>query len=268
MDKFFGFINSLVGKKSFRIILGMALLFFLFKDNVKNNMRLLNVEKAKDVLTKVFKNKFKNKIDKLSKSDKSGKKTSVSDVVDEYGGEKTAKEVAVEDESKVVKKQLKPDSEIQKTQENEKKARQITNIFVKLRALEELYMQRNKDKLIDRSRVAKYGDFVYYSMKTVFDVAHEGADYPESHFFLQVAKNDVIGKKLVGKKVGQLVELEYSDFIATLPEQDRKALQENIDNMIKNTNDEYAKKGVKIFNSTKIKYNVRILVFYFGHQLE
>jgi hypothetical protein len=97
-------------------------------------------------------------------------------------------------------------------------------------------------------------------MEVVFDVA--GIDYPRSHFFMRILKSDSIGRKLIGKKVGQVVEYNYSDLVANLSEGDKKTIEESLNKVTTGVVDNgYAAQSVKLFDGTKIRYRISILDF-------
>ncbi|MDR1495037.1 MAG: hypothetical protein LBI29_03315 [Rickettsiales bacterium] len=249
MDKFFRFISTLSGKKYFRVLLALIALSIFVGSYLEYDFKFINRQKLSSILSTL---KERNKGKKIKKD--TGK-PNISDAIDS-----STKIPEEEKPGIVIKKQLRPDPELRKELVPvEKKFKNITNIFLKLKILEDDYAQRRRDGKINRSRIAKEGDFVYYSMETVFDTAT--TDHPQSRFFMKIFKSDKIGKKLIGKKIGQVVEYNYSDLIADLPEKDRKTIEESINSAMVDAKNIYAKYDIKPFNSAKIKYRVSILDF-------
>jgi hypothetical protein len=160
----------------------------------------------------------------------------------------------------VKKKQLGPDFDSQRgITPMEGKIKNVTNILLKLKILEDNYVERRKNNKIDHSRVAREGDRIYYSMEVKLGEGIEASQ--QSHLFMKLSRNDIMGKKLIGKKIGQVVEYGYSELTAGLGEKEKKSLESSMNSIIGNANSEYSKRKTKLFDSTKIRYRISILDF-------
>jgi hypothetical protein len=214
------------------------------------------------------------KVEKIAKK-VIGKKINLNrkaDIIDMIDGEKTTtmERNRLEQTQVPIKKHIVPDAHIEKMGEKQtlkkEKLKNVTNAFLKLKMVEDIYLERLKNKQIDYSRRSRYGDFVYYSTKTSFrDKNYEryanSSGSPENHFYLKLKKGDFISDKLAGKKVGQVVKYGYDDLLASLPENDRKAIVENIKATMNKVNRYYENKDVKLPETKDLLYAVAILDF-------
>jgi hypothetical protein len=261
MENFFIFMSTLTAKRGFRVFMSLLVLGILVGSYLKYNSRFVDRQKLSSTLGTLGE-RIRNRKDRKTEvpPEERGAASSVLEGVPETLREERRPEV-------VVKKQLGPDAKpVNDMAPMEEKIKGIANIHLKLKILEDSYLDRRKKNRIDRSRTAREGDFVYYSMETLFDIdtaasSYGGNNYPKGNFFMKILRNDVVGKKLIGKKVGQVVEYSYSDLTSGLPEKDRIDLEESFSNLMTIVNNEFAKYGLKLFNSTKIKYRIVILDF-------
>ncbi|MDR2778130.1 MAG: hypothetical protein LBB13_01310 [Rickettsiales bacterium] len=259
MDKLFKFLNRLFGSRSFRLFLFLLVVFIIGQNKFRSAIKFIDVGKVEKIAGKVVWKKIGP-----------NRKANVTDVI---GGEKTLnREQGTTMEYRQVspaKKRLIPDAHIEKIEERQTKKkeefRNITNIFLKLKMVEEDYVERLKNKQINHSRVSKYGDFVYYSTKTSFkDKSYDSyADSKNStnHFFMRLKKGDFLSEKLVGKKVGQVISYGYVDLIAGLPEENRKVIVESMKYTMNKINKQYKKGDIKLPEAKDLLYSVAILDF-------
>jgi hypothetical protein len=237
-------------------------MFFLVRKKFTSTIKYIDVPKVEQVIGKT-----------IGKKISLNKKADITDVID---GEKVAmttnREKFTEHGQVSLKKQIVPDEHVEKMEEKQtikkEKLNNITNIFLKLKMIEDAYLERLKNKKINLNRVSKYGDFVYYSMKTYFgdkSYSRYAAVNKNStnHFFLKLKKGDFISDKLVGKKVGQVVNYNYNDLMASLPEEDRKFAMESVENAVNKVSKHY-KRGdanIKLPETKDLLYSVAILDF-------
>ena len=174
-------INEIVKTKFFKIIVAVVILGIVFYMNFD--------------VKRIDKDKLSNFI----KKDKTISKN-ITDIID------ASHETMVqpkESENTTVKKQLIPDSLIKKDIKKEEKLKTITNVFLKLKKIEDNYQRRVENNQINKDRKVKYGDYIYYSNKAMF--LDDNNKDNEIRFYTLIEKGDPISDNLIGKKVGDFV---------------------------------------------------------------
>lgn len=241
MDKFFKYLNDFAKSKYFKILIGLIFIFLLFY--IDFDKKYIDFKKSEEVFSKLFSKKIK----------KPDEKQNISDIID------AKYEVMVVQKPNLKKKKLIPDSEIKKGLEKEEEIKKVTNIFLKLKNIEDRYNRRLKNDQINKSRRVKYGDYVYYSMEAIFD--GNSNKQPISHFFIKISEDDFLSEKLIGKKVGQSIEFNYVDMATNISEEEKKIIGDNLEKTMDEINKKYSRDGVKIFNNNKLLYKIKVLDF-------
>lgn len=241
MYKIFKSLNEFTKSKYFKILLGLIFVFLLLY--VDFDKKYVDFKKGEEVFSKLFSKKIK-KLDK---------KQNISDIID------AKYETMVIEKPDLKRKKLIPDSEIKKELKKEEEVEKITNVFLKLKNLEDRYNRRLKNNQINKSRRIKYGDYIYYSMEAIFD--GNSNKRPTSHFFIKISEDDFLSKKLIGKKVGQSVEFNYVDMANNISKEEKKIIEDNLEKTMDDINKKYSHDGVQIFKSNKLLYKIKILDF-------
>lgn len=231
MKNFFTQMFKILNNKYFRVLLTILVVILLFYKHL--------------VTSKFNKNKFDDVITAI-KNDKK-----IDDLVKKY-------EYA--DKTEVVKKQIIKSDEEEEKIEVDPKIKKITNILLKLQELEKNYKYNLKNNKINYKRVIKYGDTIYYSLRSIFNNNQNDKNSPESHFFIKLIKGDIFSDKLVGKRVGQKVIFNYDDMLNNMTEKDKKVVNNTINSTMDELNKKYGK-GEKIFKNYNITYELTALDF-------
>lgn len=232
-------VNEIVKTKIFKIIVALAFLVTIFCMNF--DFKRVDKNKVSDVFSYIFKKK------------KTGSKN-ITDIIDA----KYDTMVYPKNEQSV-KKKLIPDSEIKKDIKMEETLKVITNIFLKLKKVDENYEQRVKNKQINKNRKVKYGDYVYYATQATF--LDGDAKSNESRFYTLVKKGDSISDQLIGKKVGESAEIYYYDMYKGVSNEDKQKIKDGFDKAFKDVNKKYGKGGKPVVDMEKVKYKVVLLDF-------
>lgn len=233
-------VNEIIKTKTFKIVASIIFLIIIFYVNF--DFKRINKNKVSDVLSYVFKKKV------------AGNKN-ITDIIDA----KYDTMVYQKEEQLIVKKKLVPDSEIKKDIETEETLKVLTNVFLKLKKVNENYELRVKNKQINKVRQVKYGDYVYYAMQATF--LDKNTENNQSRFYTLVAKGDTISDKLIGKKVGQSVEIYHYDMYKGISEEDKKKIRDGFNKAFENVNKKYGKDGKNVLDIEKIKYKITVLDF-------
>lgn len=233
-------LNEIVKGKTFKFIASVVFLIIIFYVNF--DFKRIDKDKVSSVFSYLFK---KNK--DASKN--------ITDIIDA----KYDTMIYPKEDSKHIKKKLVPDSEIRKDLQVEETLNIITNAFLKLRKVNENYEARVKNRQINKVKQVKYGDYIYYSSKAKF--LDSDAKGNESRFYLLVKKGDSISDKLVGKKVGQSVDIYYYDMYKGISSEDKKKIKDGFDKAFENINKKYGENGKKVVDIENIKYAITLLDF-------
>lgn len=230
-------INEIVKTKFFKIIVAVVILGIVFYMN-------FDVKRID-----------KDKLSSLLKKDRTVSKN-ITDIID------ASHETMVqpkESENTTVKKQLIPDSLIKKDIKKEEKLKTITNVFLKLKKIEDNYQRRVENNQINKDRKVKYGDYIYYSNKAMF--LDDNNKDNEIRFYTLIEKGDPISDNLIGKKVGDFVIINYYDIYKDISAEDRKKIKDAFEKTFSDINKKYGKNGNKILDVEAIKYKITVLDF-------
>lgn len=230
-------INEIVKTKFFKIIVAVVILGIVFYMN-------FDVKRID-----------KDKLSSLIKKDRTVSKN-ITDIID------ASHETMVqpkESENTTVKKQLIPDSLIKKDIKKEEKLKTITNVFLKLKKIEDNYQRRVENNQINKDRKVKYGDYIYYSNKAMF--LDDNNKDNEIRFYTLIEKGEPISDNLIGKKVGDFVIINYYDIYKDISAEDRKKIKDAFEKTFSDINKKYGKNGNKILDVEAIKYKITVLDF-------
>lgn len=230
-------INEIVKTKFFKIIVAVVILGIVFYMN-------FDVKRID-----------KDKLSSLLKKDRTVSKN-ITDIID-ANYETMIK--PKESENTTVKKQLIPDSLIKKDIKKEEKLKTITNVFLKLKKIEDNYQRRVENNQINKDRKVKYGDYIYYSNKAMF--LDDNNKDNEIRFYTLIEKGDPISDNLIGKKVGDFVIINYYDIYKDISAEDRKKIKDAFEKTFSDINKKYGKNGNKILDVEAIKYKITVLDF-------
>ena len=230
MNKFFSYLYRIMSNKLTRIFLVIFVLVALVYSNYDKNKDKINADEVERIITKIKEDKKNIK-----------KRPTVEYIVVKKNivPEEELKEEKKEETAEEIEKKKQFDKESKKIQEELK---EITNVFLKFKLLEEEYQQRLKEKKINYNKVAKYGDVVYY--ENVMDFGNP-----------DFQKGDFLSEKLVNKKIGQLITYTQEDLVNSLPEDVRDQVKTSIDEKMKEI------KNLDVPININILYKVKILDF-------
>ncbi len=241
MNKFFSYLYRIMSNKLTRIFLVIFVLVALVYSNYDKNKDKINADEVERIITKIKEDKKNIK-----------KRPTVEYIVVKKNivPEEELKEEKKEETAEEIEKKKQFDKESKKIQEELK---EITNVFLKFKLLEEEYQQRLKEKKINYNKVAKYGDVVYY--ENVMDFGNPDFQNPSLHLFTKIEKGDFLSEKLVNKKIGQLITYTQEDLVNSLPEDVRDQVKTSIDEKMKEI------KNLDVPININILYKVKILDF-------
>jgi hypothetical protein len=235
MNKFFKRIYEILSHKYFRIFLCVFVIVLIF--GIHFDKKLLKDNKKK--IDNVIKEIKKNNIDGINR----------------------------ENNIVVIKKEIVPekveDLELRDKQAVEgevSKFSNITNIFVKMKILEERYLKRVENKKLNYKRIVKYGDFIYYSQAATFKDKRLAAtgNNKKSNLFINIKKGDFVSEKLIGKKIGDKIKYSYIEMLNSLDEENKK----NIDMYLNSEAGPGDKRTVReIIDASGLEYESEILDF-------
>ena len=232
-------INEVVKTKIFKIVVALVFLVTIFCMNF--DFKRINKNKVSDAFSYIFRKK------------RAGNKNIVEiiDVKDDT--------MIYPKKEQSVKKKLIPDSEIRKDIQTEETLKVITNVFLKLKKVDENYEQRVKNKQINKNKKVKYGDCIYYAVQATF--LDGDPKNNESRFYTLVKEGDSISDHLVGKRVGESVKMYYYDMYKNVSEEDKQKIKDGFDKAFKDINEKYGSKDKPVVDLEKIKYKVILLDF-------
>lgn len=232
-------INEIVRTRIFKITVALVFLIAIFYINF--DFKRIDKNKVFDVFSYIFEKK-------------KGNDKNITDIIDaKYDTMLYPKN------EQNIKRKLIPDSEIKKDLKTEETLKIITNVFLKLKNLNENYEQRVKNKQINKNRKVKYGDYIYYAAQAKF--LDGDAKSNESRFYTLVKKGDSISDQLIGKKVGESVEIYYYDMYRDLSDKDKQKIKDGFKKTFKDVNERYGKNDKTVVDIDKIKYKIVVLDF-------
>lgn len=248
MEKFFKYLYNILSSKIFKVAFVIFILcsFFYYhyngnfnKDKFADTIELIKEDKTQD--------KFKNKIGDALINKVVKKQIVISD--------KSNSNIDNKEEDKI------------ETKEENVKINKITNILLKMKELETNYKYNLENNKLDRDRIIKTGDYIYYSMKTIFNNDFNDPKSPEMRLFMSVEPDDSLSSKLIGKKLNQKVVLNYKDIIANAPKADRDNIERIVNKNIQDMNKNYGQ-GQLIFKNNNVIYELTALDFISGDIME
>ncbi len=244
-------IYAVISTKYFRFALGFTVLALLFIYHFNGHF---NRDKFFDAIEAVRDNSKQKKVEERNKNNvivvKKQIKIDDENVVDEKSSEENIEKT---EEEKEKDEKAKKETEIL----NEK----ITNVFLKLRRVEEAYKYKLENKKINHKRIIKEGDFVYYSMRSIFNEDFENKHImPNMNVFIKVKKGDFLGDKLIGKKIGEAIQFSYNDMVDEVNPENSDVMKNKIKDTLNTVNNIY-NKDKKVITSTKIYYEITPLDF-------
>lgn len=221
MEKFFKYLYTILGNKAFRICLVLAIIIGFFCFHYRGNF---NKDKFIDTVELVRQNTKQKEIEaKYEINDNVIKKQIVKDTTINNKEEVATKQ---KQEMQIIKNRLK----------------KIDNVFLKLKELETEYNEKLANNKINYNRVIKKGDTIYFSLKTIFETNNKlnTAYQPSSMKMFTVAGgNDLMSKKLVGKKIGEKIVFTYDDFLTGMNEVEKQQVKQLMKDNINNTAKKY-----------------------------
>lgn len=235
MSNFFSHLYKIISNRLVRFILILLVIVLVIYSGYDVNKEKINEQEVERIISKI-------------KEDKND--------IKKHGIErnKVVKKIIIKEKEE----ETKEDIEEKKKMEEENKKRQegvkeITNVFLKFKLLEDEYQKKLKEKRINYKRVAKYGDMVYYESE--MDFGNPNAENPVIHLFLRLEKNEMISERLVNKKIGQLASYTQNDLINQLPEDVGNQIRANIDKKLEQL------KGMDVPFNMNVIYKIKILDF-------
>jgi hypothetical protein len=235
MSNFFKKVYEVLSHKYFRILLCVLIVVLIFGVHFDKKILDNNRKKVDNVIVEIKKNKIKS--------------------------------VAPENNVIIIKKEIVPENvdelelKSKKAIDGEvKKFAKLSNVFLKMKELEDEYVKRVKEKKINYKRVVKYGDFVYYSQSIIFkDTRMADVSDKKSNLFVFIKQGDFISEKLIGKKVGGKVKYNYFDLLNSLEGEGRRNVEMYLNSEVGVGGE---KKTVReIMVSTGLEYELTVLDF-------
>lgn len=245
MEKFFKYLYAILGNKVFKICFVLAIIFSFFYFHYRGNF---NKDKFIDTVELVRQNTKQKEIEKKYKVDNNIiKKQIIKDVKDTMMDDKKESATEQKQEMQIIKNRLK----------------KIDNIFLKLKELETEYNKKLANNRINYNRIIKKGDSIYFSLKTIFNTNSKiNTTYQPSSMkmFTIAGGNDLMSKKLVGKKIGEKIIFTYDDFLAGVEDGEKQQIKQIMKDNINNTAKKY---GVNknIIQNYEIQYEMIPLDF-------
>ncbi len=238
INNFFSYLYRIMSNKLTKIFLVILVIGMLGYSNYDRNKEKINADEVEKIISKI-KEERKN-IKKYPTVEHIVIKKNIIPE-EEIKEEKTEEEIKIEkqleEENKKIKEELK----------------EITNVFLKFKLLEEEYQQRLKEKKINYKKISKYGDIVYYESE--MDFKNPSFENPVLHLFAKIEKDDFLGEKLVNKKIGQIITYTQDELINSLPEEARDQVRASINEKLKEA------KNLNVPINPNILYKIKILDF-------